>query len=252
MTRVLVTNDDGISAPGLHALARAAHDAGFEVTVAAPAVQSSGSSASIVAEEQDGRISVERRPLDGLDGVPSFAVHGGPGLIALIAARGAFGEPAQVVLSGVNHGANVGRAILHSGTVGAALTGGLNGAWGLAVSLDVGMRPETFHWDAAAIAAIELLPRVLERPAGTVVNINVPNTAVSRGIREAGLAPFGIVQTTLTERDEQHIRLAVEDLPNTPHPGTDAYFLSEGWTTVSGLDPVSHVPLDLVEDQSDS
>lgn len=252
MTRVLVTNDDGIAAPGLHALARAARDAGFEVTVAAPAVQSSGSSASIIAEEEDGRIAVERRPLEGLDGVASFAVHGGPGLIALIAARGAFGEPAEVVLSGVNHGANVGRAILHSGTVGAALTGGLNGAWGLAVSLDVGMRPEVFHWDAAAIAAMRLLPRVMERPAGTVVNLNVPNTAESRGIREAALAPFGIVQTTLTEREEQHIRLAVEDLPNTPAPGTDAYFLAEGWTTVSGLDPVSHVPLALVDGQSDS
>lgn len=252
MTRVLVTNDDGIAAPGLHALARAARDAGFEVTVAAPAEQSSGSSASIVAEEEDGRITVERRPLDGLDGIASFAVHGGPGLIALIAARGAFGEPAQVVLSGVNHGANVGRAILHSGTVGAALTGGLNGAWGLAVSLDVGMRPETFHWDAAASAAMELLPQVLARPAGTVVNLNVPNAAVSRGIREATLAPFGIVQTTLTEREEQHVRLSVEDLPNAPVPGTDAFLLAEGWTTVSGLEPVSHRPLGLVDGQSDS
>lgn len=252
MTRVLVTNDDGIAAPGLHALARAALEAGFEVTVAAPAAQSSGSSASIMAEEQDGRIAVERRPLEGLDGVASFAVHAGPGLIALIAAHGAFGEPAQVVLSGVNHGANVGRAILHSGTVGAALTGGLNGAWGMAVSLDVGMRPEVFHWDAAAAAAIGLLPRVMERPAGTVVNLNVPNTASSRGIREATLAPFGIVQTTLTEREEQHIRLAVEDLPNTPEPGTDAFFLAEGWTTVSGLDPVSHLPLGLAGGQSDS
>jgi 5'/3'-nucleotidase SurE len=85
--------------------------------------------------------------------------HGGggdPGLIALIAARGAFGDPADVVLSGVNHGANVGRAILHSGTVGAALTGGLNGAWGAAVSLDVGMNPTEFHWDAAADATIAL------------------------------------------------------------------------------------------------
>lgn len=245
--RVLVTNDDGIDAPGLHALARTAHGAGLEIVVAAPARQSSGASASIVAAEEDGRIAVERRTLTGLDNVTAYAVHGGPGLIALIAARGAFGEPADLVLSGVNHGANVGRAILHSGTVGAALTGGLNGAWGVAVSLDVGMSPSEFHWDAAADAAIGLLPLVTARAKGTVVNVNVPNAAANLGPIEATLAPFGIVQTTLTERDEHHIRLAVEDLPNEPQTGTDAAHLADGWITVTGIDPVSHVPLSLFD-----
>jgi 5'-nucleotidase len=243
MNRVLVTNDDGIDAPGLHALAREAVQAGYDVVVAAPARQSSGASASIVAAEENGRIAVERRGLAGLDGVPAYAVRGGPGLIALIAARGAFGEPADIVLSGVNHGANVGRAILHSGTVGAALTGGLNGAWGVAVSLDVGMHPVHFHWDAAAAAAIALMPFVLERPRGTVINVNVPNAPDNKGVREAELAPFGIVQTTLSERGEHYIRLAVEDLPNVPSPGTDAAYLADGWVTLSGLDPVSHVAL---------
>jgi 5'-nucleotidase len=248
MTRVLITNDDGIAAPGLRVLAQHAVNAGYTVTIAAPATQSSGSSASIMAEDEDGRIVIERRTLDGLEDVPTFAVRGGPGLIALIAARGAFGDPSDVVLSGVNHGANVGRAILHSGTVGAALTGGLNGAWGIAVSLDVGMRPKSLHWDQGAAAALALLPRLMERPRGTVLNINAPNTARSLGIREAGLAPFGIVQTTLTERDEHHIRLAVEDLPHTPDPGTDAAYLADGWVTVTGLDPVSQVLLDLTPD----
>lgn len=243
MTRALITNDDGIDAPGLAALAVAARDAGLDVTVAAPARQSSGSSASIVAAEEDGRIAIERRELAGLDGVATFAVRGGPGLIALIAAHGAFGEPAELVLSGVNHGANVGRAILHSGTVGAALTGGLNGAWGAAVSLDVGMNPTEFHWDAAATATIGILPFLFDRPRGTVVNVNVPNAPRSRGVVEAGLAPFGIVQTTLTEDGTDHIRLAVEDLPNTPEPGSDAALLAEGWITLTGLDPVSQLPL---------
>lgn len=245
MTRALITNDDGISAPGLHALARAARAAGLDVTIAAPAVQSSGASASIMAEDHDGRIAVERRTLAGLEDVASFAVRGGPGLIALIAAHGAFGDPPELVLSGVNHGANVGRAILHSGTVGAALTGGLNGAWSVAVSLDVGMRPTQFHWDTAAAATLGLVPDLLERPRGTVINVNVPNTATHRGIRESTLAPFGIVQTTLSEREEHHIRLAVEDLPHEPEPGTDAAHLADGWVTVTGLDSVSHVDLGL-------
>src|SRR5690606_10766658 len=104
MMRTLITNDDGIDAAGLVPLARAALEAGLDVVVAAPAVQSSGTSASIVAEEADGRIAIERRELDGLDQIPAFAVRGGPGLIALIAARGAFGDPAELVLSGINHG----------------------------------------------------------------------------------------------------------------------------------------------------
>ncbi|WP_243229694.1 5'/3'-nucleotidase SurE [Microbacterium sp. CIAB417] len=239
MTRVLVTNDDGIDAPGLHALAAAAVDAGFDVVVAAPATQSSGSSASILAEEADGRIRIERRELDGLEDVPAHAVRGGPGLIALIAARGAFGVPADLVLSGVNHGANVGRAILHSGTVGAALTGGIGGTWGLAVSLDVGIEPAACHWRTGADAALRVVPALLQRPRGAVVNVNVPNAPEIRGFVEAPLAPFGIVQTTLTEADEHYVRLAVEDLPLTPTEDSDAALLADGWVTVTGIDPVS-------------
>ncbi|MGW8483195.1 5'/3'-nucleotidase SurE [Microbacterium sp. NPDC055903] len=245
MTRALITNDDGIDAPGLAALATAAVAEGLDVVIAAPAKQSSGSSASILAEEAGGRIRIERRELPGLEDVRTHAVHGGPGLIAMIATRGAFGPPVDLVLSGVNHGANVGRAILHSGTVGAALTGGLGGAWAMAVSLDVGMRPERFYWDVAASAASRVLPLLLARPRGTVVNLNVPNTESIRGLREAPLAPFGIVQTTMTELDEHDVRLAVEDLPLTREPGSDAALLADGWATLTGIVPVSDQPFPL-------
>lgn len=243
MTTVLVTNDDGMGSAGLCALATAAVDAGFDVIIAAPRQQSSGSSASIVASEDDGRIRIERRELEGLEAVPSFAVHGAPGLIALIASHGAFGAVPDVVLSGINHGANVGRAILHSGTVGAALTGGLNGARALAVSLDVGISPKTYEWDAAAQLARRVLPMLLEHPAGTVFNLNVPNRRQSAGLREAHLAPFGIVQTTMEHEDEHHVTLAVEDLPNTPEPGSDAALLAEGFATLTSITPVGSVPL---------
>lgn len=222
MTRVLVTNDDGIDAPGLLSLALAIRAKGFDVVIAAPATQSSGSSASIMAHESDGRIAIDRRTLTGLSAVPTYAVHASPGLIALIGACGGFGDAADIVASGVNHGANVGRAILHSGTVGAALTGGLYGAWGVAVSLDVGDSPTEFHWDTASEAVVGLLPELMGHPRGTVINVNVPNQGQHRGTVEATLAPFGIVQTTLIGRDEHHIRLAAADLPNTPLPGTDA------------------------------
>lgn len=245
MSRVLITNDDGIDAPGLVALAAAAVRAGLDVTVAAPAAQSSGSSASIMATETDGRIEVERRTLAALPDVDSFAVHGGPGLIALIAARGAFGDPADIVLSGVNHGANVGRAVLHSGTVGAALTGALNGAWAMAVSLDVGMDPEQFQWEIAADAAIRLVPELTARARGTTMNVNVPNIDQPRGIRETTLAPFGIVQMALAEKDDRYIRLAVEELPNVATDDSDAAYLADGWVTVTGIDSITERRLDL-------
>lgn len=241
--RALITNDDGIDSPGLHALARAAIEEGLEVTVAAPVRQSSGSSASIIAAEDDGRIQLERRDLPGLDGVPAFAVRGAPALIALIAAHGAFTAVPEVVLSGINHGANVGRAILHSGTVGAALTAGLNGARALAVSLDVGIDPRVLHWDAAANATRPLIRYLLAQPAGTVLNLNLPNATTAVAVREGTLAPFGIVQTTMHQDGANHVRLAVEDLPNTPLPGSDAALLAEGFATLTQIVPVGELPL---------
>lgn len=250
MTRALVTNDDGIRSPGLCELARIARGLGWDVVVAAPAVESSGSSAAITGtgtvavtgQDDAGRtdrsmIRVERRELDTLPGVPAYAVHAAPALIALLAAHGAFGAIPDVVLSGINRGANLGHAILHSGTAGAALTGGLNGARAAAVSLDVGLDPAHHHWDAAAPVLARLLPDLLGHPPGTVLNVNVPNatpgTAVE--VREARLAGFGIVQTTMTEGHEGAVRLTVRELPDQPADGTDAALLAAGYATVTSI-----------------
>src|SRR5690606_30004514 len=151
---------------------------------------------------------IERRELDGLHQIPAFAVRGGPGLIALIAARGAFGDPAELVLPGISPRADAGRAILHSRTGGAALTRRPHGARARAGALGVGLHPDTFRWGTAARAVGDLLAPLLQHPAGTVINVNVPNTAEPHGVREAALAPFGIVQTTLSEADEHFVRLA--------------------------------------------
>src|SRR5258706_11856095 len=94
--RILVTNDDGIDSPGLHVLAAMAVRAGHDVTVAAPAREASGSSASLTAVDRDGRIAMEERVVPGLAGAPCFAVSASPAFIALIATRGAFGAPPEV------------------------------------------------------------------------------------------------------------------------------------------------------------
>ncbi|GLI28218.1 5'/3'-nucleotidase SurE [Agromyces rhizosphaerae] len=243
MTTALVTNDDGIASPGLLALARRAQATGLDVIVAAPAGDASGTSAAITAAlmpgaAQSGAVRVERVALDGLD-APAYAVHAAPALIALIAAHGAFDRRPDVVLSGVNRGANVGHAILHSGTVGAALTGGASGARAIASSLDVGLRPTEYAWDEAAGATVALVPALLAEAPGTVLNLNVANRPGERPtVRAATLAPFGIVHTTMTERGEHEVELTVAELPTSPDPGSDVALLAEGYSTLTGVTAV--------------
>ena len=86
--RVLVTNDDGIDAVGIRVLAAALAARGLDPVVAAPRTDSSGTSAALRATEEDGRVPIARRDLDGLAG---YAIDGSPAYITLLALRGAFG-----------------------------------------------------------------------------------------------------------------------------------------------------------------
>jgi 5'-nucleotidase len=237
-SRVLITNDDGISSEGIRALAGVAVAAGHDVVVAAPAEEASGSSAALTAVQAGGRIVVEERPLEGLEGVPAYAVAAAPAFIALIATRGAFGAAPDIVLSGINRGANAGNAILHSGTVGAALTARTQGRPGMAVSL-AGPHPE--HWDTAACVAGEVLRVLLAAGEMLVLNVNVPDVPVAglRGIRRASLASFGAVQTTITEVGRGYVQLGIAvDEDAATEPGTDAALVAAGYATVTALDPI--------------
>ncbi|WP_330270667.1 5'/3'-nucleotidase SurE [Lentzea sp. NBC_00516] len=232
--RALITNDDGIDSPGLAALALAALDRGLEVVVAAPATQASGTSASVAAVGDDGKVVSERRSLPGLD-VEAYAVAAHPGLISLIACRGGFGGKPDVVLSGINLGANVGRAVLHSGTVGAALTAHLNDVTAMAVSLDVGLDEPEPLWDKAGEVVRVVLPVLLEMPAASVLSLNVPNIADVRGLRWAELARFGTVQSRVDELDDGQVELVNVYSEESLVPGTDAALLAEGFATVTAL-----------------
>lgn len=262
MTRALVTNDDGIDAPGLHRLALAAVRAGTDVVVAAPARDTSGASASLMAVEENRRVVVTERRLPDLPGVLGYAVAGSPGFITLIATRGAFGEPPDLVLSGINRGANAGHAVLHSGTVGAALTGAANGCRGLAVSLDllVGGRPvpagsaedtgdvdAVRNWDAAGGLAAHLLPVLNALPAATVLNLNVPDvpTEEIRGLRRARLSRFGQVQMSIAEVGEGFVRTTVEETDAAPEPDSDLALLAARFATVTPLRLLGEAATDL-------
>ncbi|HMC67630.1 MAG TPA: 5'/3'-nucleotidase SurE [Mycobacteriales bacterium] len=235
--RVLVTNDDGITSEGLRRLAAVANDAGLDVVVAAPATNASGASASLTAVQSGGRIRTDRHALAQLEGLPAFGVEATPAFIALIAMRGAFGPPPDIVLSGINSGHNAGQAVLHSGTVGAALTGASHGCRAMAVSLIAGRTP---HWDTAAAVATQVLPPLLDAAPGTVVNVNAPDVPVAeiRGVRQARLASFGAVQTNIAEIGQGFVRLEVVDIDAELEAGTDAALLGDGWATLTALLPI--------------
>lgn len=251
--RALVTNDDGIASAGLIALGRAACRLGLDVVVAAPAHEASGSSASLAATQTAavtaaggrGRVRVEDRPLRGLD-VPAFAVHAAPALITLVAAHGAFGEPPEIVLSGINRGENVGHAIVHSGTVGAALTGGGSGARAMAVSLALGMDPGPPRWGMAADVVERVLGALVQSPPGTIWNLNVPNRAGEPEIASARLAPFGIVHMTVSRRDGADVHVAISEPPSRTDADTDYALLEAGFATVTSLRSVGETDQPLV------
>jgi 5'-nucleotidase len=236
-TRALVTNDDGIASEGLRRLALAAVSLGFDVVVAAPSTEASGSSAALTAVQSEGRIVVEQRTLEGLEAVEAHAVAAAPGFIVLIALRGAFGRPPDLVLSGINRGANLGNVILHSGTVGATLTAAAEGCSGLAVSLASG-RP--VHWDTAAEVAGPVIESLVAAPRPLVLNLNVPDVDRSelRGVRRARLARFGHVQTTLTEVGRGYVKLGVEESGAPLEPGSDVALVADGYATLTPLNPI--------------
>jgi 5'-nucleotidase len=254
--RILITNDDGIEAPGIRWLARAAQRAGYDVVVAAPLTEASGASASMTAVEKDGRIVVEPRQLAGAKNIPAYGVAASPAFIVLLALRELFGEPPSVVLSGINRGANAGAAVVHSGTVGATLTAAHAGLRGMAVSLDV-LSPsaassasggaaiadldkvddEQRHWSTAADLAARLVPTLTHTPPGTVLNLNVPDLHPDgiRGLRRARLARFGQVQVSIAEAGEGFVRTAVQAAEEELEEGTDLAALAAGFAVVTPI-----------------
>ena len=234
--RALITNDDGIDSPGLTVLAERAAAEGYEVVVAAPRRESSGASAALMGTEDDGRLIVERRSPPGLpDGIESFGVRATPALITLVAAHGGFGPPPDLVLSGINRGANTGHATLHSGTVGAALSASTHGMLAMAVSLN---SADPTHWDTAGYVVKRALRWLLDNPDPTrVMNLNVPDRPVDQilGLRKAPLASFGMVHARIKEADHGHLTLTYTGTDMSKEPQSDAGLVARGWATVSLL-----------------
>lgn len=231
--RILVTNDDGVRAPGIHVLTQALIHAGRDLVVAAPLDDRSGASASLMARYMDD-ILYEEVELERLEGVPVYGIDGPPALAVLASRLGAFGEGPDLIASGINPGANTGRAVLHSGTVGAALAGANFGLSGLAVSVVPG---DPIQWETAAAMAVAALKWVEAAPRGTVLNVNVPDLPLDqvKGVKVARLAPFGTVRAALINSGEGRISMELQASDQKLDDDTDTMIVLDGYVSVTSI-----------------
>jgi 5'-nucleotidase len=194
----------------------------------------SGSSAALGPVHLSSSLAVEEVTLPGLEGSPCFAIDGPPAVAVMTARLGGFGTEPDVVVSGINPGANTGRSVLHSGTVGAALSAANFGVSGLAVSL---VPSEPYHWDTAAALAIDALEWLVDAPRKTVLNLNVPACPLAhvKGARFARLAPFGTVRTTVAEAKDGRLELELRVTGERLDPDTDTALVNDGWAALTPL-----------------
>ena len=250
--RIFVTNDDGIDSLGLHVLARAMRPFG-EVVVGAPDTEYSGASSSFGALHLI-RPELHKANIEGID--EAWSITGPPALCVMFARLGAFGDPFDLVVSGINPGANVGRSVYHSGTIGACLTARNGGINGVAVSqaVDEGgymgqgieemLKNQRWH-SAADITALAVEELCSSLPLeASVLNINVPNLEVSemKGWRETSVGTDLIRQMTevdiepkIGHEDTFHLKLKWgERIPPTSI-NDDVGAVANGYVSISWL-----------------
>ena len=201
--KILLTNDDGIEAEGLHATYDAIKDLG-EIHVVAPSKVQSATSHAITLHRP---MSVTRYTCDRFEG---HAVDGRPADCVKLAITHLVG-PVDLVISGMNHGANVGVNVHYSGTVGAAREAAFQGVPAIALSLHLGDRTQN-HWPRAAAHARHAIDAVLGVgiDPGVLVNINVP--ILDDAAEPAGIKPVPLNGSPMNDRFD-----LVEDGSGTVH-----------------------------------
>lgn len=237
---ILLTNDDGIYAPGLAALERELSSLG-NVTIVAPATEQSGVGHSItylspliVKEVYRGVDS------SGEDRRWGWAVEGSPADCVKIGIQQFCGRPPDLVVSGINSGLNAGINVLYSGTVAAAIEGAFFGVTSVAVSLEF---DEHAPYDRAARLARDVIGQILDKkpPGPQLYNLNIP-TAALEGEPEVCTAPMNV--TRYGDSFERRVDPWGRDYywltggPPSEMPGheTDLSALAKGKVTITPLD----------------
>lgn len=169
--KILVSNDDGVHAKGITELYQALATL-WQVTVVAPDRNRSGASNSLTLDSPL-RVKTIDTAVFSVEGTPTDCVH--------LAMTGLFSESFDMVISGINEGANLGDDVFYSGTVAAAMEGRFLGYPAIAISLHVEPDDSHQHYSTAASIAKELITRLHEDPlpAQTILSVNVPNLPLS-------------------------------------------------------------------------
>jgi 5'-nucleotidase len=176
------------------------------------------------------------------DDLSAYTVAGPPGLAVLAAMLGAFGAPPDLVVSGVNAGMNTGHSVIHSGTVGAALTARTLGTHGLAVSL---AESEPWHWDTAVEVARGAVDWVLARSGPKVVlNLNVPGLPLTevRGARWSDLDEFGHIRVAMADVPGERLEFDVRGSGSGLDPASDTALCLAGYVTLTMLSTINPAP----------
>lgn len=238
LPRVIVTNDDGIDSPGLRKLA-AGLAGSYDLVVAAPASDMSGSGTGIGGFDPVSGVALE--PVD-LDGITAYTIAGPPGLAVMAAALGAFGRLPDLVISGINAGMNTGHSIIHSGTVGAALTARTFRSRGLAVSL---AQSDPWQWDTAVAVGVAATRWMVERSGSPhVLNINVPAVPIEEveGIHWADLDEFGYFRVANADVTDRKLQFVVGSSSAGADPASDTALCAKNFVTVTPLSSIEPAP----------
>jgi 5'-nucleotidase len=192
--RILITNDDGIHAPGLAVLERIANSLSDDVFVVAPETDQSGVAHSLSLND----------PLRLREISPHhFAVKGTPTDCVIMGVRSVLGHPPDLVLSGVNRGQNVAEDITYSGTIAGAMEGTLLGIPSIALSQAYGASSDrkNLFWECAETHAPALISKILAAgvPTNVLININFPNCSAE--------AVVGVAVTVQGRRDTELLKI---------------------------------------------
>lgn len=241
MAHFLVTNDDGVTAPGLLALVQAVRQIpGSEVSVLAPDHNWSAC----------GHVKTMSRPLRVrqvklADGSPAFSSDGAPSDCVAIAIMGAIERPIDVVVSGINPNANVGLDVTYSGTVTAAMEASINGKPGIAVSLDAPEHHDgELNFAPAAKAAVEVIQGLLSdglvNKGQSIWNINLPYREEGQfeGVlytRQGVRLYQDVLEKRLDPRGKPYYWIGGDAPTGLMDEGTDYWAIKRGYISVTPL-----------------
>jgi 5'-nucleotidase len=232
--RILVTNDDGIYAPGIKILEQIARDLTEDVWVVAPESEQSGASRSLTLAHP-----IRMRELDGRH----FAILGTPADCVLMATRKIMPEPPDLILSGVNGGQNLAEDVTYSGTIAAAMEGTALGYRSMALRLAYRVKRRDLSWEVARQHGPGLVARLhkLELGAGVLLNINFPDCAADE-VKGVEVTRQGQRDQNLVRLDERvdmrertYFWLGFQRERSNPAPGTDLRAVYEGRISVTPL-----------------